>query len=209
MAVVAALAVMGLFIVLFMLPPPVSVPFATAPETDVAVNLANQIKPMPIISDQTCPGVSRAVSNMLTILQDMDRTVGTGFGAVQFDASNCDLVVQYLPLLGSYDSLISASRSLDPNNATSVKVFYESAFLLSSDFVIINDKVAYNVAFKSTGEMNNALGLARLRSVCGDDCYSAVLSGMHWTIRVYMNQFTCQFESWASEYIQLIPYTSC
>ena len=135
--------------------------------------------------------------------------MGTGFGAVQFDASNCDLVVQYLPLLGSYDSLISASRSLDPNNATSVKVFYESAFLLSSDFVIINDKVAYNVAFKSTGEMNNALGLARLRSVCGDDCYSAVLSGMHWTIRVYMNQFTCQFESWASEYIQLIPYTSC
>jgi hypothetical protein len=75
--------------------------------------------------------------------------------------------------------------------------------------VIINDKVAYNLAFKSTGEMNNALKLARLSDVCGDDCYRAVLSGIHWTIRVYMNQFLCEFENWASRYIQLIPYTSC
>jgi len=139
----------------------------------------------------------------------MDRTIGTGFGLLQFDASNCDVVIQYLPLLGTYESLVLASRSVDRNNVTSVKIFYEDAFLLSSDFVIINDKVAYNVAFKSTGEMNDALKLAKLSDVCGDDCYRAVLSGIHWTIRVYMDQYLCQFESWASQYVQLIPYTSC
>jgi hypothetical protein len=37
-----------------------------------------------------------------------------------------------------------------------MRVFYEDAFLLSSDFIIINDKVAYNIAFKLIGEMNDA-----------------------------------------------------
>jgi hypothetical protein len=180
-----------------------------SPAVDLAVTLANRIKSLPTINDQTCQGVSGAVANTLTILQDMDRTIGTGFGLLQFDASNCDVVVQFVPVLGTYDSLILASRSVDPNNATSVKVFYEDAFLLSSDFIIINDKVAYNIAFKSTGEMNNALKLAKLGEVCGDDCYRVVLSGIHWTIRVYMDQFLCQFESWASHYAQLIPYASC
>lgn len=180
-----------------------------SPAVGLAVTFANQIKSFPTIEDQRCQGVSSAVANTLTILQDMDRTIGTGFGLLQFDASNCDIVIQYLPLLGTYDSLILASRSLDPNNATSVRVFYENAFLLSSDFIIINDKVAYNIAFKSTGEMNNALKLAKLSEVCGDDCYRVVLSGIHWTIRVYMDQFICQFESWASQYVQLIPYMPC
>jgi len=132
----------------------------------------------------------------------MDGVIGTGFGAIQYDASNCDFVVKFLPVLGSYNSLIRDSRSLDANNTTSVKVFYEDAFLLSSDFVIINDKVAYNLAFKSTGEMNDALKLAKLRSVCGDECYRVVLSGIHWTLRVYMDQYICQFENWASQYVQ-------
>ena len=180
-----------------------------SPAVDTAVTLANQIKSLPTIDDQACQGVSSTVANTLTILQDMDRTIGTGFGLLQFDASNCDVVIQYLPLLGTYDSLVLASKSVDPNNASSVKMFYEDAFLLSSDFVIINDKVAYNVAFKSTGEMNNALKLAKLSDVCGDDCYRAVLSGIHWTIRVYMNQFLCQFESWASQYVPEIPYHPC
>jgi hypothetical protein len=33
-----------------------------------------------------------------------------------------------------------------------MRVFYEDAFLLSSNFRIIKDKVAYNIAFKLTGE---------------------------------------------------------
>lgn len=205
MAAVLILVFVGVFVVL----PPANTPFVGAPEADFAVTLANQIKSMPTIGDQTCQGVSNVVTNTLIILQDMDRTIGTGFGTFQFDTSNCDIVIQYLPLLGTYDSLILASKSLNPNNATSVKVFYENAFLLSSDFIIINDQVAYNIAFKSTGELNDALGLATLRSVCGDDCYSVVLSGIHWTIRVYMDQFLCQFEGWASKYVRLIPYTSC
>jgi hypothetical protein len=90
-----------------------------------------------------------------------------------------------------------------------VKLFYENLFLLSSNFIIINDAVSYKVAFKSAGELNDALDLDTLKSVCGDDCYIVVLSGIHWTIRVYMDQLLCQFESWASKYVSLIPYASC
>ncbi|TMI23047.1 hypothetical protein E6H31_00235 [Candidatus Bathyarchaeota archaeon] len=166
--------------------------------------MANQIKSLPTIDDQTCQGSSELVSNAVIIIQDMDGTLGTGFGRiVQFDASNCDVVIQFLPILGSYNTLVRDSRSLDAKNSTSVKVFYEDAFLLSSDFVILNDKLVYKVAFRSTGEINDALKLAKLRSVCGDECYRVVLSGIHWTIRVKLDQYLCEFEDWAGQSVQL------
>jgi hypothetical protein len=203
----AALMIGLVVVVFFIIPSAPPTAFVQGPETGLAVNLANEIKPLPILGDSTCQGVPVMAANVITILQDMDHTLGTGFGVVQFDASKgCDVVVQYAPVLGTYDNLILASRALDPNNATSVKTFYEDAFLMSSDFIIINDAVSYKIAFKTTGELNNGLGLATLRSVCGDDCYRVVLSGMHWTIRLYMNQFLCTFESWLSS-IQ-VPYVN-
>jgi hypothetical protein len=208
-ALVLPFAVILLFVTFFVILPMYAPPAVTIAEAGPAVALANQIKSLPAIDNQQCQGVSTTVANTITILQAMDGTIGTGFRVAQFDASNCDIVIQYLPVLGTYNSLILASRTLDPNNQTSVKVFYEDAFLLSSDFIIINDKVAYNIAFKSTGEMNDALGLARLQSKCGDECYRVVLSGIHWTIRIYMGQFLCQFESWASQYVKEIPYHPC
>ncbi len=201
-----AAMMVGLFVLVFVLMPtaPPSA-FVQGPETGLAVNLANEIAPLPVLGDATCQGIPALAANAITVLQDMDHTIGTGFGAVQFDVSQgCDVVVQYAPVLGTYDNLVSASRALNPNNATSVKAFYVDAFLMSSDFIIINDAVSYRLAFKTTGELNNDLGLATLRSVCGDDCYSAVLSGIHWTIRLYMNQFLCTFESWLAS-LQ-VPY---
>jgi hypothetical protein len=174
------------------------------PQSDLAVKLADQIKSLPTIDDQTCQGSSELVSNAVIIIQDMDGTLGTGFGRIaQFDASNCDVVIQFLPILGSYNTLVRDSRSLDATNSTSVKAFYEDAFLLSSDFVILNDKLVYKVAFRSTGEINDALKLAKLRSVCGDECYRVVLSGIHWTIRVKLDQYICEFEDWAGQSVQL------
>ena len=174
------------------------------PQSDLAVKLANQIKSLPTIDDQTCQGSSELVSNAVIIIQDMDGTLGTGFGRIaQFDAANCDVVIQFLPILGSYNPLVRDSRRLDATNSTSVKVFYGDAFLLSSDFVILNDKLVYKVAFRSTGEINDALKLAKLRSVCGDECYRVVLSGIHWTIRVKLDQYLCEFEDWAGQSVQL------
>jgi hypothetical protein len=206
MAVMAAMAaaMVVLFIVMFDYIPTTNTPFVQGPETEAATELAKQIKVLPSVHDTGCSGMSTAMSNTLYVLQGMNHVIGTKFGPFRLDPSQCDVVVQYVPILGSYDALIAASNKVDPGNSTSVKVFYEDLFFLSSDFVIMNDKLAYNVAFKSTGEMNNALGLSRLRSVCGDDCYSLVLSGIHWVIRDFMNQFACQFESWLASL--RIPY---
>jgi hypothetical protein len=208
--VIVALAIIGIFVGYFIImsmfaPPAVSVPQAT-----LAGEMADQIRSLPPVDNGVCQGAPSLVANALTILQDMDGTLGTGFGHfAQFDASNCDFVVQFLPILGSYNSLVRDSRTLDANNSTSVKVFYEDLFLLSSDFIMINDSVGYKIAFKSTGELNDALKLDKLREVCGNDCYKVVLSGIHWAIRDYMDQLLCQFESWASQYTQIIPYHPC
>ena len=204
MRALLGIAVAGiiLYLAIFYIPPAVLPGPVTRLETGPAVQLANQVKSLPAIDDQTCQGSSQLVSNIATIIQDMDGTLGTGFGAVaQIDTSNCDLVLKFVPILGSYNSLIRDSRSVDPNNATSVKIFYEDAFILTSDFIVVNDSVSYRVAFRSTGEMNDALKLGRLKDLCGDECYRVTLSGIHWAIRVYMNQFLCQFESWASQYV--------
>jgi hypothetical protein len=205
-AVAAAILYLTIFVIL-----PAAFPHQTNNlETGPAVKLADQIKTLPTIDDQTCQGSSQLIANIATIMQDMDGTLGTGFGKVaQFDTSNCGITIQFIPILGSYNSLVRDSRSVDANNATSVKIFYEDAFILSSDFIIVNDSVSYRVAFRSTGELNDALRLAKVRELCGDECYRVVLSGIHWAIRVYMNQLLCQFESWASQYVPDIPYHPC
>jgi hypothetical protein len=175
-------------------------PQAKTLEVGPAVAISNQIKNLPTIDDQTCGGSLALVGNVATIVQDMDGTLGTGFGHVaQLDTANCDIVLQYVPILGTYNSLIRDSRTLDPNNSTSVINLYQDLFLLSSDFALLNDKVIFKVAFKATGEINDTLKLAKLRSLCGDDCYRAVLSGIHWTIRVNLNQYLCEFEDWAGK----------
>lgn len=132
----------------------------------------------------------------------MDGTLGTGFGRIaQLDPSNCDVVIWYLPILGSYNKLIQDSKKLDPKNSTSVQTFYIDAFILSSDFVLLNDKLAYKAAFEATGEINDALRLGKLRSVCGDECYRLALSGIHWSVREKMSQYLCEFENWAGHSI--------
>src|SRR2546422_5792772 len=159
-----AVAAIFLYLTFFVILPAALPGPVTGLETGPAVKLANQIKTLPTIDDQACQDSSQLVSNIATIIQDMDGTLGTGFGAVaQIDTSNCDLVLKFVPILGSYNSLIRDSRSVDPNNATSVKIFYEDAFILTSDFIVVNDSVSYRVAFRSTGEMNDALKLGRLK----------------------------------------------
>jgi hypothetical protein len=208
--VIIALAIIGLYVGYFIIMPMFAPPVVTVPQATLAVEMADQIKTLPAVDNSVCQGAPSLVANALTILQDMDGTLGTGFGHfAQFDASNCDFVVQFLPILGAYNSLVRDSRTVNANNSTSVKVFYEDLFLLSSDFIIINDSVGYKIAFRSTGELNDALKLDKLKEVCGDDCYRFVLSGIHWAIRDYMDQFLCQFESWASQYTQIIPYHAC
>lgn len=205
MAVLMAFA----FLTLFLIIPGPTQPVAQDVETPPAATLASQIRTLPLINGTACSDSSELVSNSLSIMQDMSQSLGAGVAGVQIDTTNCDIVLQYIPVVGSYNQLIIASRDLNQNNATSVKVFYEDAFIVSSDVIIINDYVSYKIAFSSVGELNDALGLGTLRTLCGDECYSVVLSGIHWAIRDYMNQFLCQFDDYAAKYIQLVPDVSC
>jgi hypothetical protein len=154
MGIVLVLVIIGLVVVLFIVPSlnvPSPVPFVQGPETSLAVDLAGPLDSLPPVNNSICNGMPSVVSNIITITEDMDHSLGTSFGPFQLDASQCDVVLYYTPILGSYDSLIFASQNMNPNNSTSVKVFYEDLFMLSSDFIIMNDAAAYKIAFKSTG----------------------------------------------------------
>src|SRR5690242_3441954 len=103
----------------FIYGPGILYPPAQTLEVGPAVALASQVKNLPTIDDRTCPGASKLVSNVATIIQSMDGTLGTGFGHVaQLDVASCDIVLQYVPILGSYNSLIHDAKTLDPNNST-------------------------------------------------------------------------------------------
>jgi hypothetical protein len=195
-------------VIYFVIPAAPSQPFASAVAVAPAETAANEVKNFPMVNNQACDGVSPMLSNTLDIIQDMSRSFGASFAPVQIDLSQCDIVIQFVPIVGSYNNLIMSAKNFDPNNTTSVKLFYEDAFILSSNFIIINDAVSYKIAFKATSELNDALGLATVRSLCGDECYSVVLSGIHWTIRDYMDSFFCQFEDWALKYAPTLP-SSC
>jgi len=198
---------LSIFVYFFLAPTP-SQQFASPLATAPAVALAGQISTLPIITDNSCKGMSTVMSNVMTILQDMAGSWSPGFRTVQVDTANCDVVLGFVPVLGTYNKLVEDSKKTDANNATSVKTLYEDAFMLSSDVIIINDGISYKVAFKSTGELNDALGLAKLQSLCSD-CYPVVLSGIHWAIRDYMNQFLCQFENFAAKYVPMVPNPAC
>jgi hypothetical protein len=195
------LLVLGVVFIYFVIP---SAPAQTIHSSVVvgpAETLAQAVKGFPTVDDDSCEGISPVLSNTLDIIQDMSQSFGVSFSPVQVDLSQCDVVIQFVPILGSYNNFIVSAQEFNSNNLTSVQVFYENAFILSSNFIIINDAVSYKIAFETTGELNDALGLASVRSLCGNECYSVVLSAIHWTIRDYMNSFLCQFENWALTYV--------
>jgi hypothetical protein len=182
---------------------PAVVTRTAGPNATLAMSMADQINKLPVINTQVCQGAPDLIANVLTVIQDMDGTLGTGFGRVaKFDAHTCDIAVGFVPILGSYNQIVNYSKTLDPRNSTSVTKFYEDLFVLSSDFMLVNDKVAYKVAFESTGDINDALRLNKLRDLCGDDCYRATLSAIHWSTREDLNQYMCEFENWASKSVQ-------
>jgi hypothetical protein len=63
------------------------------------------------------------------------------------------------------------------------------------------DGVLYKAAFQTTGELNDGLKLGELRSLCGDTCYSDVLSSLYWFIKGTASSLIDDFLGWAASYL--------
>lgn len=192
-----------LIVVLFILPQMVqnqacaNNPLVKQPAEELAADIIGY----PTINGTDC-GLLLQEGNK--ILANMNLVLNTSLD--QADANLvCSTGIQIAPVVGSYDELILSARAVTPDNATSISSFYENLFLLAADFFILNsaaDAVAYKVAFKSTGELNDGLKLGKIVSLCGDSCYSALLSQIHWIIRDNFNGMLGDFENWAARATQ-------
>lgn len=167
-----------------------------------AQQLASTIRTFPVINGTSCNDALAAVLNANSMIASLDGVIGTNLKQVTVDPSVCSTVTSFLPMVTTYNQVVLSARSLNPNDQSSVKRFYVNIFLLAGELTILNDSIAYKAAFRATGELNDALALGKIRSICGDECYSAVLSQLHWFIRDYANQFLSDFESWASSYLK-------
>jgi hypothetical protein len=54
---------------------------------------------------------------------------------------------------------------------------------LAADVAILESKIGYKVAFRSTGELISALKLYKLRKILGNKGYALLLSEIHWYMR--------------------------
>jgi hypothetical protein len=106
------------------------------------------------------------------------------------DYENFKRLAKYSPLIGSYDNLYDSAITLPSNNDSDYNIFYKNLIIFSLDLGAIQYQLSYHVAYSSTRELASSLGLDEIRPYIGNEAYSAVLSGIHWTIRENFNNQT-------------------
>jgi len=169
-----------------------------------AVDIANQIENYPEVSGTDCVSLLMMISNGNSIILTMNTNLGTNFDYTNV-AESCSVALQYAPVLGTYNSVIVSAQQVDPNNATSITTFYENIFQLAADYFIVNgaiDSAGFKLAWSGTAELNDGLKLEKIVSLCGDVCYAALLSQIHWFIRNNFDNEANDFMSWATNYLQ-------
>lgn len=167
------------------------------------------IAALPRVQSSSCEDVTNVLRNGDIVVNYLNQGLSTNFERVKIPPTlsseqSCATLLKVLPVVSSYNDLILAAKRYDPNNPTTVREFYVKAFLLAAELTIVNgllEKAAFNIAFKSTGELNNALKLGKLRSLCGDTCYVEVLRSLHWFIRNNVSQVLDDLQSWAGGYL--------
>lgn len=120
----------------------------------------------------------------------MEMTIDSGDFNRLYTASRD--VTQYAPLIGSYSNLVNKSCAVEKGNDESINEFYKSAAYFSAEVVLIEAGVTYKTSSKAVRYMNSRAGMARIRGVCGDECYSFVLSEAHWAVRGAQNKMKNQ-----------------
>lgn len=101
-------------------------------------------------------------------------------------------LTQYAPLVGSYANLVNKSCAVEKDDDESINEFYKAAAYFGAETVLIEAGVTYKTSSKAVRYMNSRAGMARVRGLCGDDCYSFVLSEAHWAVRGTQNKMKNQ-----------------
>lgn len=200
-AVLASLpiAIAVVLAVVFILPAVVSSQVCAGNELVIqpAVQLASEIQGLPIVTDNNCTELVQDAQNMMT---SMNEILSTKYATLAVSLV-CGNYGQFVPLLDSYNSTITSARLVNENNNATIVQFYENLFLMAANFAVVNaavDFALYKISFATVGDINDGLGLATLRSICGNSCYSWVLHEIYQFIDNNLQNLVGNSETWAS-----------
>ena len=95
-------------------------------------------------------------------------------------------VQELIPLVAPYNDLILSARNYRDNDSDTAKQLFINAYSLAFGVIMVEGKIAYSIAFKTTGFLNNVLKIGKMRTLFGDVVYSKLLSKIHWYFRDYI-----------------------
>jgi hypothetical protein len=166
---------------------------------------AQQISTLPTVSVVTCDDVRQVAPQWNLTVGEVNTMAGAVFDKIGLNKLDCDHILDYVPLVSSYDDLVGAAGHFDSGNDSSVKAFYAAGMIFGADATLLDAKVAYELGYAITGYLNDLLGLRGVVSACGYECYGELLSAIHWFVRGYASEILTQFDTWVLQNLTNLP----
>lgn len=163
-----------------------------APGKKIADELSSQIRTIGPIDDSIFEDYSnfqegiKKVNQLTRIINEKIKTEIPEIGSTLTDFEKfkeIKIVLQYAPLVEPYNQLYESSLNLPSENKTDYNFFYTDLGKFSLEVCIIESKMSYKIAYKTTGELANYFKLNQLSPYLGDEGYKVLLSEIHWSIR--------------------------
>jgi len=156
---------------------------------DIAILISDELKNFNTIDSSALNNFEdfqNFISNVNRIIDIANENFGTDFKRIEVEerefkklSKTAHIVEKYTPLIGPYNELIISAKNLDPKDESSINELYVNTLFLGGDIFLINSGAIHKASFEITRELNNKLGLAAARGICGDACYSMLLSKIY------------------------------
>lgn len=169
------------------------------PKKEIANELSEKIKITGKIDSSLFDDYSKfqdTIGKINRIVRIVNEKTGTTIPEMTTSSSDYEkfkILLKYSPLIGSYDDLYESATILPSMNDSDYNNFYIDLTKFSFDFGILQSQVSYHVAYRATGEIASTFGLKALTPYIGNEAYSAILSGVHWTFRGVIDNQTDVF----------------
>ncbi|MEM3365385.1 MAG: hypothetical protein QXM93_03075 [Candidatus Methanomethyliaceae archaeon] len=159
-----------------------------------AKRISNILKALPLIDLENITSSLELIQRINSVIEEINQALKADFPKINSDEATFHQIQEFIPLVEPYNNLILSARNFNETDPGSVKQIYMDSYYFASSVVIIEGKFAYRIAYGATGFLNNLLKLHKLRGICGNECYSYVLSKIHSFIRNYSTELEKEFQ---------------
>jgi len=161
--------------------------FSQSPENELYMagtkTIAINLKQLPLIDIDTVTNGLEIVNNINLMIRTINEAFRTDFPELNVnDLTVVSNLQELVPFVDPYNDLIKSARNYDENNPETAKPLIMNCYMLGFNVIVLEGKITYSIAFKTTGLINNLLKLGKLRGIVGDTLYSEFLSRIYWFI---------------------------